>query len=167
MVINVSDQIKQIWQYLEEVKDPEIPSLNVVEMGIVRDVQMTDGQLTVTVTPTYSGCPAMTVIESEIKSTLASYGHQSIGIRVKYSPAWTTDWLTDEAKEKLKQVGIAPPCMRRDLSAEPFSGLDQTISCPFCDSKDTKVRSEFGSTACKAIYFCNACQQPFDYFKAI
>lgn len=151
---------------LATVKDPEIPVLNVVEMGIVRHVELNDSSVVVTITPTYSGCPAMDVIGMSIKSVL----HKAFGDRVEVksvlSPAWTTDWMTETAREKLREYGIAPPEKgspdKSALFAEP-----RVITCPKCGSKDTVMVSEFGSTACKAHYSCNTCLEPFDYFKCI
>lgn len=155
---------------LSEVKDPEIPVIDVVELGIVRDVVIDDNELRVDITPTYSGCPAMQVIESEIVSTLQSHGFHNTRVNTVYSPAWTTDWITPEAREKLRAYGIAPPTGRSDLGgiAELVSlrRARPTTECPFCGSANTVIKSEFGSTACKSIHYCNSCHQPFDHFKA-
>lgn len=159
-----------VLQILKEVKDPEIPMIDVVELGIVRDVVLDDDQLRVDITPTYSGCPAMQVIEREIVLTLKSHGFENARVNTVFSPAWTTDWITDEAKQKLRDYGIAPPGTRSD-----FEGIAELVSlrrtrpttqCPFCGSSNTELKSEFGSTACKSIHYCNACHQPFDHFKA-
>jgi ring-1,2-phenylacetyl-CoA epoxidase subunit PaaD len=155
---------------LSEVKDPEIPFIDVVELGIVRDAAFEGDTLRVDITPTYSGCPAMQVIEREIGDTLASHGFANVRVRTIYSPAWTTDWLSDETKEKFRAYGIAPPGQR---SANPGIGelvslrrSRPTVKCPFCGSSNTVEKSEFGSTACKSIQFCESCSQPFDAFKA-
>jgi ring-1,2-phenylacetyl-CoA epoxidase subunit PaaD len=150
---------------LEEVKDPEVPVLSVVELGIVRDVEVEHGHVTVVVTPTYSGCPAMQVIEDDIRTALAGRGWKNVRIRTVYSPAWTTDWMTPDAREKLRAYGIAPPG-----AAEPALvsiGRKGTVQCPFCGSTNTRHTSEFGSTSCKALHVCNDCTQPFEEFKAI
>ncbi len=161
MVI-ASDEILEI---LREVKDPEIPVLDVVELGIVRNVEQSGRKIRVDITPTYSGCPAMKMIEDEIVSTLSLHGFDA-EVRMVYSPAWTTDWLSAETKEKLRSAGIAPPHL---VETQPLVMLERsrpTPKCPYCGSSNTEERSEFGSTACKSINFCNACRQPFDSFKS-
>lgn len=159
----------EIWSYLEEVIDPEIPVLNVVEMGIVRDVEFEGEQLIVKITPTYSGCPAMNAIETEIHKKLREKGIDSFKVVTDFKESWTTDWMTDHAKEKLKDYGIAPP--EKTSSDDDFltglKGSQKIVPCPFCDSMDTKLQSEFGSTACKSQYYCNECAQPFEHFKCI
>ena len=159
-----------IFAVLDGVKDPEVPALSVIELGVVRDVEM-DGARTVTVvvTPTYSGCPAMQVIEEDILSALRERGVANPRVRTTYVPAWTTDWMTDEAKAKLEAYGIAPPgrAPSQDDDLVPLRRSADVIRCPYCKSGHTELRSEFGSTACKSIRFCNSCQQPFEQFKAI
>ncbi len=151
---------------LKEIPDPEIPAINIVEMGIVRDVEFIDDELVIKITPTYSGCPAMKAIEDDIVAELKSKGFENASVKKIYSPAWSTDWLTEEAKGKLKEYGIAPPEGKaedefyRDIIAKP-------IECPYCDSRETKLTSQFGSTACKSLHYCNSCQQPFEHFKCI
>ncbi len=153
---------------LENVKDPEIPVLNVVEMGIVRDAAVTEDAVTVTITPTYSGCPAMKEIEDGIVAELTRRHVGAVTVKTVFAPAWTTDWMTEPAREKLRQYGIAPPvahsCAVSRLSLSP---PQERPACPFCGSADTELRSLFGSTACKALHFCNGCCQPFEYFKCI
>jgi ring-1,2-phenylacetyl-CoA epoxidase subunit PaaD len=156
---------------LDEVMDPEVPVLSVRELGIVRDVAVDEaGSVTVTVTPTYSGCPAIRVIEQDILAALEQAGFADARVRTTYAPAWTTDWIAPAARAKLKAYGIAPPG-RAD--AGDSGGLVQLLrrraaaQCPYCDSRDTEVRSEFGSTACKSVCWCRACRQPFEEFKAI
>jgi ring-1,2-phenylacetyl-CoA epoxidase subunit PaaD len=159
-----------IFAVLDGVKDPEVPALSVIELGVVRDVEMDDARtVTVVVTPTYSGCPAMQVIEDDIVMALRAHGVEHPRIRTTYSPAWTTDWLTDAAKRKLEAYGIAPPG-RAPMSDEdlvPLRRKADVVRCPYCKSGNTELRSEFGSTACKSIRFCTACHQPFEQFKAI
>lgn len=145
--------------------DPEIPVLSVVDMGVIRHVEIVDNRLTVTITPTYSGCPAMNTIESDIKACLTRQGYEHVEIKTVLRPAWTTDWLTEHGREQLAAYGIAPPqgsTSKRSLFLE-----DETIPCPKCHSKNTVMVSEFGSTACKAHYKCKDCLEPFDYFKCI
>ncbi|MEO5588683.1 MAG: 1,2-phenylacetyl-CoA epoxidase subunit PaaD [Gemmatimonadaceae bacterium] len=161
---------EDILSVLEEVKDPELPFIDVVELGIVRDVVQENGELRVDITPTYSGCPAIRVIESEIISTLNAHGFDNVRVNTILSPPWTTDWLSTATKEKFREYGIAPPSPVSDRS-----GIAELVSlrrarpvtiCPFCGSSNTDEKSEFGSTACKSIHFCNGCHQPFDHFKA-
>ncbi len=162
-----------VLRMLAEVKDPELPTLDVVELGIVRNVEVDGDSVRVDITPTYSGCPAMQTIESDIVSVLESHGFRDVTTRTVYSPAWSSDWITEAAREKLRESGIAPPHLRGPGSLEGQS-LHELVSltrapiqieCPFCASSNTVERSVFGSTACKAIYVCNNCKQPFDYFK--
>jgi ring-1,2-phenylacetyl-CoA epoxidase subunit PaaD len=156
---------EDIWAFLEDVKDPEVPVLTVVDLGVVRDVELKkDGTCLVTITPTYSGCPAMQVIEEGIKERLE---REDIITEVKtiLSPAWTTDWLTEKGKTKLKEYGIAPPEDEVDKSV--LFGEQTKVTCPNCNSKNTKMVSQFGSTACKAHYTCKDCLEPFDYFKCL
>ena len=153
---------------LETVPDPEIPVLNVVEMGIVRGVDCTKGGLTVRITPTYMGCPAMDAIADDIRSTLGPLAQEesrNLTVELVYSPAWTTDWLDDKAQAKLEAYGIAPPGKTSDKRV--LQGETPDIRCPKCKSIDTKLVSLFGSTACKAHYTCTACGEPFDHFKCI
>ena len=169
--MNAAPTRESVLEILAAVKDPELPMIDVVELGIVRDVSFDDGRLTVDITPTYSGCPAMQMIEKEIVETLASHGFQDARVRTVYSPAWTTDWMTEEARERLRVHGIAPPGpVEHDAGgiAELVSlrRAKPTTACPFCGSANTVEKSEFGSTACKSIHFCSSCHQPFDHFKA-
>jgi ring-1,2-phenylacetyl-CoA epoxidase subunit PaaD len=152
---------------LQEVMDPEVPVLSVVELGIVRDVTVEDDHVTVTVTPTYSGCPAMHAIEQDIEQALLSRGAARVVVRVSYSPAWTTDWIPAEAREKLRAYGIAPPGPADHDSLVTIGRRPSSVRCPYCGSLGTEIRSEFGSTACKAIHVCRSCRQPFEEFKAI
>ena len=157
---------EELLDVLREVKDPELPVVDIVELGIVRDVSVDGNSVRVDVTPTYSGCPAMQVIEQDIVDTLSAKGFADVKVKTVFSPAWTTDWLSDETKEKLRDYGIAPPA----IGAGEVGGLVMlrrraTIACPYCGSSNTEEKSEFGSTACKAIHFCLSCHQPFDYFK--
>ncbi|MBY0518116.1 MAG: phenylacetate-CoA oxygenase subunit PaaJ [Bacteriovoracaceae bacterium] len=150
--------IDEIWQKLEEISDPEIPVLSIVDLGIVRVVDVKEGVAHVVITPTYSGCPAMNVIEEEIQSKLTPF--IKLDLSTQLSPAWTTDWMSEAGKEKLKAYGIAPPV---DGPGGMFSEVK--VPCPRCDSSNTKLVSQFGSTACKSFYQCNDCFEPFDHFK--
>jgi ring-1,2-phenylacetyl-CoA epoxidase subunit PaaD len=169
-VVNATDaQTAALLEVLHGVPDPEVPALDIVELGIVRKVERRpDGVVVVEVTPTYSGCPAMRMIEEEIVGALRAHGYERVELRTVYSPAWTTDWLSDEAKAKLKAYGIAPP--GRAVAEQTLVPLTPTIrraACPYCGSSNTERRSEFGSTACKAIHYCHHCRQPFEEFKAL
>ena len=152
---------------LQTVMDPEVPVLSVVELGIVRDAVADERGATVTVTPTYSGCPAMREIESEIRRVLADRGVSPVTIRTSYLPAWTTDWITPAARAKLEDYGIAAPGAVREDELVPLHRSLPSVRCPYCKSDSTERKSEFGATACKAIWFCRACEQPFEEFKAI
>jgi ring-1,2-phenylacetyl-CoA epoxidase subunit PaaD len=154
-----------IWELLEDVKDPEVPVLTVVDLGVVREVNHLKGnQWQIIITPTYSGCPAMQVIEEDIIKRLKE---EEVDAKVKLvlSPAWTTDWISENGKKKLEEYGIAPPQDEVDKSV--LFGEKTVVPCPLCKSKDTKMVSQFGSTACKAHYQCNDCKEPFDYFKCL
>ena len=152
-----------IWQILKEVPDPEVPVLNLLDLGIIRDVKFNGDEIEVIVTPTYSGCPATSMINMSIKLKLIENGFKNIKITNQLSPAWTTDWMTVEGKQKLKAYGIAPPVYSKN-SDELFSKTDE-VECPLCSSTHTHLVSQFGSTACKALYQCDDCKEPFDYFK--
>ena len=159
-----------VFAVLDEVKDPEVPVLSVIELGVVRDVSVDEaGAVTISVTPTYSGCPAMRVIEQDILAALRARGVEHARVRTTFAPAWTTDWLSSEAKRKLEAYGIAPPGPASAAEDDLVSlrRRPEAVHCPYCRSSDTELRSEFGSTACKSIRFCNACRQPFEQFKAI
>ena len=164
----------EIWEWLAQVPDPEIPVISVIDLGIVRDVEWQDDTLVVAVTPTYSGCPAVAVINFEIEQHLRAKGIDNLRIDRRLSPTWTTDWLTDEGREKLKDYGIAPPIpgtatpdrvAQRVARLEGRSALD--VECPRCGSRHTERVSQFGSTPCKASWRCLDCLEPFDYFKCI
>lgn len=157
-----------LFAILDTVKDPEVPVISIVELGIVRDAEATDAGVVVTITPTYSGCPAMHEIELDVRRALEEQGIGPVEIRTVYAPAWTTDWIGPEARAKLEAYGIAPPG-RADSEAElvPLRRRVAAVRCPYCKSHDTERKSEFGSTACKAIWFCKSCRQPFEEFKAI
>jgi ring-1,2-phenylacetyl-CoA epoxidase subunit PaaD len=156
-----------VLEILDSVMDPEVPVLSVRELGIVRDVEVhPNGAVMVTVTPTYSGCPAIRVIEEDITSALHDAGIADVRIETVYSPAWTSDWIPEPARAKLKAYGITPPMSAAGTDLVQLFRAPRTPQCPYCDSRDTEIRSEFGSTACKSICWCRACGQPFEEFKA-
>lgn len=158
---------KQILVLLSEIPDPEIPVISIIELGVIRDINITnETSIELKITPTYSGCPAMKQIKDDVRTKLTEHGFTTIKINTVFSPPWTTDWITPEAKEKLKQYGIAPPEHTTE-DKNWLTGKDKMIACPRCKSKHTKLISQFGSTACKALYQCNDCLEPFDYFKCI
>jgi ring-1,2-phenylacetyl-CoA epoxidase subunit PaaD len=158
---------EEVFELLTELKDPELPVVDIVELGIVRDVSVEGDVVRVDVTPTYSGCPALQVIEQEIVATLKARGFSEVIVRNVFAPAWTTDWLSEETKRKLLEYGIAPPSERAETDSDlvTIRRSRAMVECPYCGSRNTEQKSEFGSTACKAIHYCNACDQPFDYFK--
>ncbi len=166
MIQEINPDANLIRQWLANVKDPEIPVLSIEELGVLRDVQYADGKYRILITPTYSGCPAIQTMIDDIKSVLEQNGIQNFSIEMVYSPPWTTDWMSAQAREKLRAYGIAPPAQS---TAEHLQGLhtgkSQPVSCPFCGSYDTRLTSAFGSTACKALHYCNTCCQPFEEFK--
>jgi ring-1,2-phenylacetyl-CoA epoxidase subunit PaaD len=172
----------QIWSLLEQVNDPEVPVLSVVDLGIVREVRevaanvgeaINEGggaeegasALEIILTPTYSGCPAMDVIRMNIRMMLLENGYKNVKLTTILSPAWTTDWMSDRGKEKLKSYGIAPPLPSQQVCHPALFHREEAVACPHCNSYHTTLISEFGSTACKALYRCEDCREPFDYFK--
>ena len=156
---------EKILSILETVTDPEVPVLNVIDLGIVRDVILhNEDQVEVIITPTYSGCPAMDVITLNIRMALLTRGFKKVKVTQALSPAWTTDWMSEEGKQKLKDFGIAPPTPKQQVCDQKLFA-DEVIQCPHCNSWHTHRVSEFGSTACKALYVCDECKEPFDYFK--
>ena len=160
----VNARVDQAMRILQQVMDPELPFLTIAELGILRECELTEcGELIVRITPTYSGCPATDAIQDEIRLALAPYDPQ-FKIELVHSPAWTTDWISETARQKMRQNGIAPP---EGSSADKayLLGVAQEVPCPRCGSGDTRLVSPFGSTACKAHYTCNACAEPFDHFK--
>lgn len=158
MVTSITIQEQAIYKILETVQDPEVPVLSVIDLGIVRRISIDEKGVVITITPTYTGCPATDMITMNIKLALAEHGFINARVIPVLSPAWTTDWMTEEGKQKLKIYGIAPPDKRFSIPADG-------VVCPQCNSNNTKLVSEFGSTACKALYRCNDCKEPFDYFK--
>jgi ring-1,2-phenylacetyl-CoA epoxidase subunit PaaD len=155
---------RDIWRLLEEVPDPELPPVNLVEMGIVRDVSIEDGTVTVTITPTFSGCPALHTMRGDIVQRLRDAGIDSVKVAVTLSPPWTTEWITDPAREKLRQFGLTPP-PRHGGDFELL--LVETVACPYCGSENTIVKNNWGPTPCRAIFYCNQCRQGFEQFKPL
>ncbi|MEM6667109.1 MAG: 1,2-phenylacetyl-CoA epoxidase subunit PaaD [Pseudomonadota bacterium] len=146
----------EVWAWLEDVPDPEIPVISVVDLGVVRNVDVSDAGVTVTLTPTYSGCPAMSMISLDIELALAKRGVSKVDLKTRLAPAWTTDWLSEKGRARLEDYGIAPP--------QPAGGPER---CPHCKSSAVEKVSQFGSTACKAQWRCRDCLEPFDYFKCL
>jgi len=157
---------EDILALLETIPDPEIPVISIVELGVVREVQLHNDAVEVTITPTYSGCPAMKQMEDDVRTTLSQAGFDNVKISMVYNPPWTTDWMSAEAKEKLRKYGIAPPA---ESSADKASitGKARHVPCPRCHSPHTTMVSQFGSTACKALFKCEDCLEAFDFFKCI
>lgn len=169
MTVKFEDIIstEDVWDQLATVMDPEIPVLSIIDLGIVRKVEIDQQNklVKVTITPTYSGCPAMDVIRDNIRSTLEQKGIREVEIDTILSPAWTTDWMSEQAKQKLKAYGIAPPNPTQPVCSLEMFIHDEAVQCPRCNSFNTELISRFGSTACKSLYRCKDCQEPFDHFK--
>ena len=165
MVTEQSIEVKKIWEILATVNDPEVPVLTVLDLGIVRDVQIKNNQVEIIITPTYSGCPAMDAIALDIKLKLSEAGFRNVKVISILSPAWTTDWMSEDGKQKLKAYGIAPPNAKQQVCRNDLFAPNEAVQCPHCNSYHTNRISEFGSTACKALYQCDDCKEPFDYFK--
>ena len=158
---------QRILNLLSEIPDPEIPVITIVELGVIREIKdLGSDSIEITITPTYSGCPAMKQMEDDVVSRLKQNGFKTVNVKMVYSPAWTTDWLSAEAKLKLQKYGIAPP--EESTTDKSFiTGKHKAVTCPRCKSKNTLLVSQFGSTACKALYKCSDCLETFDYFKCI
>jgi ring-1,2-phenylacetyl-CoA epoxidase subunit PaaD len=152
------------WDVAATVVDPEIPVLTIEDLGVLRDVRERDGRVTVELTPTYSGCPAIDAMRDDVRSALAQAGYRDVEVRTVLSPAWTTDWMTEDGKRKLREFGITPPNAR---ATSGRTALRMAVKCPRCDSLDTVELARFGSTSCKALYECRSCLEPFDFFKVL
>jgi ring-1,2-phenylacetyl-CoA epoxidase subunit PaaD len=178
MVTQGAGTERAIWEWLKEVPDPEIPVLSIIDLGIVRKVQWREERSAakITITPTYSGCPAMVVIGQDIRAMMKKHGIDNLVLETVLSPAWTTNWMSEDAKERLRAYGVAPPALKLveiagvearkplvEVDCDDRTGL---IACPRCGSTRTEVVSRFGSTACKALYKCKSCLEPFDAFKS-
>ena len=158
------DRVEAIWQALNEVKDPEIPVISVVDMGIVREISLNENQVAVTMTPTFSGCPALHVMQKDIATRVTKLGYTDVSVKIALYPPWRTDWITAKGRKKLKDFGLAPPPVHSGRSDIIFYDLAE---CPYCDSENTTLKNNFGPTLCRSIYFCEDCQQPFEQFKAL
>jgi ring-1,2-phenylacetyl-CoA epoxidase subunit PaaD len=156
---------ENIYDILSEIPDPEIPVINIRELGILRDVVTSGDDCQITITPTYSGCPAMNIIEDDIRKKLLQAGMKNIDIKTVYSPAWTTDWLTPDVKQKFTEYGIVPP--KTLIEIDLLGEKPEIIVCPNCGSNHTEEISHYGSTACKSLYRCLNCKEPFDHFKSL
>ncbi len=154
--------VPQLWQLLDGVCDPEIPVLSLWDLGVLTDIEQTGKNVVVTITPTYSGCPAMQTMRDDIEARLRDSGIESFELRESLAPAWSSDWISPEGRARLVEYGIAAP-----RACDNCGVIDADIACPHCGSKNTRMTSEFGSTACKALFQCQACLEPFDYFKPI
>lgn len=152
--------LRELWELLDEVKDPEIPVISLWELGVLQDIEQRGDTVVVTITPTYSGCPAMTTMAEDVVTTLREAGYPEVVVETRLSPAWSTSWMSPAARDRLRDWGIAPPGCGGATRGE-------AVPCPHCGSDNTRQLSEFGSTACKALYQCNDCAEPFDYFKSI
>jgi ring-1,2-phenylacetyl-CoA epoxidase subunit PaaD len=161
-LLSDADLRERAWNAAARIVDPEIPVLTIADLGVLREVTVRDGDVEIAITPTYSGCPAMNVIALEIELALEREGFRKPKIRTVLSPAWTTDWMSEDGRRKLKQYGIAPPTAAS--SRRVLFGVEE-VACPQCGSDNTELLSEFGSTSCKALWRCNNCREPFDYFK--
>ena len=155
---------ERIWAILDEIKDPEIPVVSVVEMGMIRSFGITDDKVIVTMTPTFIGCPAIQVMKDAIEDHLLHAGVSRVEVNITHSPPWTTERITTAARQKLKDFGLSPPPRH---SGDLEIALEAPVACPYCDSRDTGLKNSFGPTLCRAIYVCNACQQPFEQFKPV
>jgi ring-1,2-phenylacetyl-CoA epoxidase subunit PaaD len=160
---------EDIWELISDITDPEIPVLTIVDLGIARSVERKGDMFVIKITPTYSGCPAMNAIENEIERKLKANGIGNFEVRKDFSETWTTDWMSDDAQKKLKDYGIAPPGKTNgdEDFLKSLKSSSKVIPCPYCDSTNTELQSEFGSTACKAQYYCHDCDEPFEHFKCI
>jgi ring-1,2-phenylacetyl-CoA epoxidase subunit PaaD len=161
----IDTKIEQIRSYLDEVTDPEVPVLSINDLGIVRDIILKEDSVEVLITPTYTGCPAMDMIRAQIKMNLLSHGFPKVEVVQVLSPPWTTEWMSESGKQKLKDYGIAPPNPKQQVCSETLFAPHEAVQCPHCDSWHTRRISEFGATACKAMYQCEDCHEPFEYFK--
>ncbi len=163
------DRLAVVWRALETVPDPEVPVINVVDLGIIADVRVESGAVVVDMTPTFAGCPALDMIRSDIARAIADVGESRVTVNIVYDPPWTTDRLSEEGRRKLKAFGLAPP--QRNCGGGTSGGAVmpdlEHIACPYCDSESTELESIFGPTLCRSIHYCHACLQSFEHFKAV
>lgn len=160
----VSERERQVWQALDGVMDPEIPVVSVIDLGVIRRIDLSGDQARITMTPTFAGCPALDVMVRQVRAAVEAIGFDAVEIEISHSPVWTTDWLTEEAKEKLRSFGLSPPAKHGgniDLV------LDDPAVCPYCGSNDTVLKNRFGSALCRSIHVCQSCRQPFESFKPL
>jgi ring-1,2-phenylacetyl-CoA epoxidase subunit PaaD len=162
--ISSEDRKNTAWQALSDIMDPELPVVSLIEMGIVRDVEVDGSSITVRITPTFSGCPALFTMQQAIIARLRESGFDQVTVEIQLSPAWSTDWIAESAREKLQKFGIAPPKVHRG-NYEIL--LENVIPCPYCRSGNTEIRNTFGPTPCRALAYCHNCRQPFEWFKPI
>lgn len=160
----IEASLDEIWRALDEVVDPEIPVVSLVEMGIIREVLVSGNRVTVKMTPTFSGCPALAVMEDDIRTRLLRLGLDDVEVHKILNPPWTSDWISDDARAKLKKIGLSPP---RIHGGDFIAVLDAAVTCPYCDSFNTTMKNSYGPTPCRMIYYCNSCQQPFEQFKPL
>jgi len=165
-MVKIETDTQFVWDILAQIPDPEIPVINIIELGVVRAVEFIDDECVVTITPTYSGCPAMKMIEDDIITNLQNNKIEKVKVKTVLSPPWTTDWINEVAKEKLREYGIAPPHKATPNKKALFAEAE-VVKCPRCRSENTEMTSQFGSTPCKALYKCIDCLEPFDYFKCL
>jgi len=162
-MVTVSEK-EYVWELLGKIPDPDIPVLSIVELGLIREVEIVSNkEVNIILTPSYSGCPAMTVFKEDITAALEMHGFSKVNLKISLSPAWTTDWLSEEARRKLKNYGIAPP--ENENNREMLFTRQVNVTCPRCSNNETEMISRFSSTPCKALWYCNRCEQPFEYFK--
>ena len=162
----IKNSTEQIRELLTQVLDPEVPALTIEDLGILRDIRENAEGFEIVITPTFTGCPAMKVIEEDITEVLNNAGINNFKVTTVLAPAWTTDWMSDDGKRKLKEYGIAPPSLSTEQHLKAMlTGKSESVHCPFCNSANTRLTSPFGSTACKALHYCDNCHQPFEEFK--
>lgn len=161
-MVDTSANTDKVYKWIADIPDPEIPVISIADLGMLRGVEYKNDQYVVTITPTYTACPAMKMIEDEIIETLHHQNVDNVKVDLVYNPAWTTDWISETAKDKLRKYGISPP---QHSSCSKVFVSEKSVTCPICNSKDTEIISKFGSTACKSLYKCHACKEPFEYFK--
>ncbi len=160
----VDVKVADVWCALDDVRDPEIPVISVVELGVIRDVAVVDGRIRVSMTPTFAGCPALDVMRAEIEARLRALGAAEVDVQIVLSPPWSTDQISEAGRAKLKAFGLAPPPLHGGLIQIIFS---DTATCPYCGSVNTAIKNNFGPTPCRAIYYCIDCRQPFEQFKGL